>query len=195
MSTKHSKLNGATAFTIIASIVFLLVAPLTSHANNECRPDQTQLQNQAAIPFGAQTVLGQMFVPNVQGRQVCMVKVHISKNLAGAKNLTLRVVRPNFTELDVATIAGADIPMGNSVQVFDFGCNGAALVGMPFYGLKLESKSSPMGAYSWKGIGGNVYNRPGEGDKGWRNVNDGVGNWTSLAAGAWDFAFEVYLCS
>ena len=194
MIGKNSKLNVATAFTILASIVLLLVASVTSQANNDCRPDQTQLQNQAAIPFGGQTVLGQMFIPSVPGHQVCMVKVHISKNLVGAKNLTLRVVRSNFTELDVATIAGADIPMGNSVQVFNFGCNGAALVGMPFYGLKLESKHSPMGAYSWKGIGGNVYNRPGEGDKGWRNLNDGVGNWTSLAAGAWDFAFEVYLC-
>lgn len=195
MKKESSKLNGVTAFMIIASIVFLLVAPLTSQANNDCRPDQTQLQNQAAIPFGGQTVLGQMFVPNVQGHQVCSVKVLISKNFAGAKNLTLHVVRPNFTELDVATIAGADIPMGNSVQVFNFGCNGAALVGMPFYGLKLESGSSPMGAYSWKGIGGNVYNRPGEGDKGWRNLNDGVGSWTSLSAGAWDFVFEVYLCN
>ncbi len=194
MSRTNSKLKGATAFAIVASIVFLLVATVKSHANNECRPDQTQLQNQAAIPFGGQTVLGQMFVPSVPGRQVCSVKVLISKNFAGAKNLTLRVVRPNFTELDSATIAGADIPMGNSVQVFNFGCNGAALVGMPFYGLKLESRDSAMGAYSWKGINGNVYNRPGEGDKGWRNMNGAVGNWTSLAAGAWDFAFEIYLC-
>ncbi len=193
MRTKHAKLYGATAFTIIASIVFLLGAPVTSHADNGCRPDQTQLQNQGGVLFGGRTVLGQTFSPSVPGHQVCRVKVVITKNVVGAGDVTLHLLRSNFAPLDAAiTIPGAAIPMGTSVQVFDFGCNGAALGGMPFYGLKLESKASVMGAYSWRGIAGNVYERPGEGDKGWRNMNGGAGQWTNL--GGWDYAFQIYLC-
>jgi hypothetical protein len=118
--------------------------------------------------------------------------VFISKNAAGAGNLTLHLLRSNFTELGAVTIPGAPIPMGNSVQVFDFGCNGAALAGMPFYGLKLESPGSAFGAYSWRGIGGDVYAKPGNGGRAWRNMTAGMGHWTNL--GAFDYAFEIYMC-
>jgi hypothetical protein len=193
MKTKHSRLFGATTFTLIASFVFLLATPVTSQANNNCRADQKQLQHQGAIPFGGRIVLGQTFVPSVPGHPVCQVKVIINKNMVGAGNLTLRLLRSNLTELDAAaTIPGFAIPMGMSVQAFDFGCNGAALVGMPFYGLKLESPGSVFGAYSWRGIGGDVYVKPGNGGRAWRSVNAGAGSWTTL--GAWDYAFEVYLC-
>lgn len=193
MRTKHSKRNVATALFIIASLALLLGAPVASDANNDCRPDQTQLQNQGAVPFGGRVVLAQTFIPGVPGHQVCRVKVLINKNLLAAGNLTLHLLRSNFMELDAAvTIPAAAIPMGSSVQVFDFGCNGAVLAGMPFYGLKLESSGSPVGAYSWKGIGGDVYVKPGAGGRGWRNVKAGAGSWTNL--GGWDYAFEIYLC-
>lgn len=192
MRLKHSKLGIATILTIIASLAILPTAP-ASYAQNNCRPDQVQLMNQGAIMFGAKTVLAQTFIPNAQGHQVCQVKVIISKNMVAAGNLTLHLLRSNFAELDApVTIPGGPIPMGTSVQVFNFGCNGAALAGNPFYGLKLESPGSPFGAYSWRGVGGNPYARPGPGGRGWRNVNAGAGNWTNL--GAWDYAFQIYMC-
>ena len=111
----------------------------------------------------------------------------ITRNMVAAGNLTLHLLRSNFAELDAPVTIPAP-PMGTSVQVFNFGCNGAALAGNPFYGLKLESPDSPFGAYSWRGVGGNPYARPGPGGRGWRNVNAGAGNWTNL--GAWDYAFQ-----
>lgn len=192
MRTQQSKWGAATALVLTISLALLISTPAASRGNN-CRPDQTQLQTEGAIPFGGKVVLAQTFVPNAAGHSACRVKVFINKNLAAAGDLTLNLVRSNFTELDTAvTIPAAAIPMGSSIQVFDFGCNGAVLAGMPFYGLRLESPKSPVGAYSWKGIGGDVYLKPGPRGKGWRNVNGGAGNWTNL--GAWDYAFEIYLC-
>ena len=190
MRQKHSKLGIATMLTITASLLLLTTVP-ASYAQNNCRSDQVQLVNQAAILFGAKTVLAQTFIPNAPGHQVCQVKVIITRNMVAADNLTLHLLRSNFAELDVPVTIPAP-PMGTSVQVFNFGCNGAALAGNPFYCLKLESPRSPFGAYSWRGIGGNPYARPGPGGRGWRNVNSGHGNWTNL--GAWDYAFEVYTC-
>lgn len=194
MKSTNSKLSIAAAFSIIASFVLLLALPATTLADNECRVDQTQLQHPGAILFGGRTFLGQTFVPSAPGHHVCQVKVMIRKNVAAAGNLTLHILRSNFIELDAAvTIPGGAIPMGNSVQVFDLGCNGAVLAGMPFYGLKLESPTSPAGAYSWQGSGGNLYVRPGADVKGWRNFDGGNGHWNGL--GAWDYAFEIYMCN
>jgi hypothetical protein len=92
---------------------------------------------------------------------------------------------------DPVTIAPAAIPMGVSVQLFDFGCNDAPLNGA-FHAIQLESHSSAAGAYSWRGSGGNPYVQLGKGGRGWRNVNGGAGDWDNL--GLWDFAFEVYMC-
>ncbi len=190
---KHSKLSTAVSLFTVASLALLLAYPAPASADNECRLDQRQLQNAGAILFGARTVLGQTFIPAVPGQRVCRIKLRIRKNVAGAGNVTLRLVRSNFTPLDAAvTIPGAPIPMGNSVQLFDFGCNGAPLAGMPFYGLRLESPGSVMGAYSWQGMGNNPYVKPGNGGRGWRNLNAGDGQWTSL--GGWDYAFEIYMC-
>jgi len=195
MKTTNSKLGIATAFAIIASFLMLIALPAPTLADNECRLDQRQMQHPGAIVFGGKTVLGQTFIPSAPGKRVCQVKVFIRKNVAAAGNLTLHLLRSNFNELDAAvTIPGGPIPMGNSVQAFDFGCNGAVLAGMPFYGLKLESRNSPAGAYSWLGSGGNLYVRPGADVRGWRNVSAaGNGNWESL--GGWDYAFEIYMCN
>ncbi len=194
MKSRKLKLSIATAITLIASFMLLLVQPATSLADNGCHLDQRQMQHPGAVGFGGKIVLGQTFVPSAPGQQVCQVKVFIRKNFGAAGDLTLHLLRSNFTELDAAvTIPGGPIPVGNSVQAFDFGCNGAALAGMPFYGLKLEAPDSPVGAYSWLGAGGNLYARPGADVKGWRNLKSGAGAWQSL--GAWDYAFEIYTCN
>ncbi len=193
MKMKQTKLSIATAFTIIASFVLLLALPATTLADNVCRLDQRQMQHPGAFLLGGRTVLGQTFIPSAPGHRVCQVKVMIQKNAFNADNLTLHIVGSNFAELDASvTIPGGPIPMGNSVQVFDFGCNGVALAGRPFYGLKLESPGSAAGAYSWQGSAGNLYARPGADVRGFRNANGGKGKWESL--GAWDYAFEIYMC-
>lgn len=193
MSLKHSKLSIATAFTIIASFALLFVLPGRASAENQCHSDQKQLVHQGGIPLGGHTVLGQTFVPGAPGQRVCRIKLVINKNFAGAGNLTLRLVRSNFTPLDAGvTIPGIGIPMGTSVQLFEFGCNGAPLAGSPFYGLTLESPTSPAGAYSWLGVANDAYVKPGNGGRGWRNLNAQGGKWASL--GGWDYAFEIFMC-
>jgi hypothetical protein len=192
MLVKSSSIVGATALTIIASLVLLVVAP-ESHADNACRPDQKQLQSPGLVLLGGQVVLAQSFIPSAPGHRVCRVKVFITRNAAAAGDLTLHVLRSNFTDLDAAvTIPAGAIPMGNSIQLFDFGCNGAVLAGMPFYSLKLESPGSQPGAYAWRGMGGNPYDKPGNAGRGWRNLKGGNGPWTNL--GGWDYAFEIYMC-
>jgi hypothetical protein len=182
-----------TAFITIAAVAFLLLTP-PSQANELCHPDQAQLQTQGAVQLGGPTVLGQTFVPSAPGQRICRVKLFIRKNMVGAGNLTLRILRSNFLPLDAAvTIPGGAIPMGDSIQVFEFGCNGAPLAGFPFYALKLESPNSNFGAYSWRGIAGDVYAKPGNGGRAWRNANAGVGPWTNL--GGFDYGFQIYMCN
>lgn len=193
MKQTHNSLRIATTLTILASLTLLVAYPTSAFADNECRLDQRQLVHQGAIPLGGRTVLGQTFIPAALGHRICRIKLMITKNNAGAGNLTLRLLSSNLAPLDAAvSIPGAAIPMGNSVQLFDFGCNGAPLAGMPFFGLRLESPNSPPGSYSWQGVGNNPYVKPGNGGRGWRNLNAGGGQWTAL--GGWDFAFEIYMC-
>jgi hypothetical protein len=194
MRTRRIARIGTTTVVAMASLALLLAVPGPASTQDKCRPDQSQPHNQGAIAFGARTVLGQTFLPAAPGTRVCWVKLAITKNAAGAGNLTLRLMRSDFTNLDAAvTIAGAAIPMGNSVQLFDFGCNGLPLAGSPFYGLRLESPGSRLGAYSWKGAANNPYDKPGNAGRGWRNANMGAGGWTNL--GGWDFAFEIFRCN
>ena len=185
---KKSKIIGFLSVLIIAAIAVFSLNGWTVQADN-CRLDQSQLQQNGGIAFGNNIVLGQTFVPSVQNRRVCKVKVSIRKNMA-AGDLKLTVLDSRFGELDSATIGA--IPLGNSVQVFDFGCNGTPLDGHQFYGLKLESPASAVGAYTWKGAPNNPYVKPANQGKGWRNVNSGVGIWTDL--GGLDYAFQIYLC-
>lgn len=96
-----------------------------------------------------------------------------------------------FVELDSATIAGGAIALGNSTQLFEFGCNGQALAGHAFYGLKLEA-AGEVGGYSWKGAANDPYARPANRGQGWRNPNGGAGTWTDM--GGWDYSFRIYLC-
>lgn len=188
---KKSKFIGfASVLAILAIAVFLSIG-VTVQANN-CRLDQSQLGQTGAIAFGNNIVLGQTFVPSIQNRRVCKVKVSIRKNIAAAGDLKLTILNSQFGELDSATIDDADIPLGNSVQVFDFGCNGGILGGHPFYDLRLDSPTSPAGSYSWRGAANNPYIKPANQGKGWRNVNGGGGTYQDL--GGWDYAFQIYLC-
>jgi hypothetical protein len=128
----------------------------------------------------------------VNNRRVCKVKVSIRKNMAAAGDLKLTILNSQFGELDSATIDGGDIPLGNSVQLFEFGCDGIALGGHQFYGLRLASPTSPVGGYAWRGAANNPYVQPANRGTGWRNANGGAGTWTDL--GGWDYAFQIYLC-
>lgn len=190
---RKPKLNSIAVVFTLATLGVLTVLPVPASVDDQCRSDQRQMQNGGAMMFGAKTVLGQTFVPSVPGQRVCRIKIWLTKNAPGAGNVTLRLVRSNFAPLDAAvTIPGGAIPMGNSVQLFEFGCNGAPLAGMPFYGIRLESPASQIGAYSWQGVGNNPYVKPGNGGRGWRNLNGGEGQWISL--GGWDYAFDIYMC-
>jgi hypothetical protein len=188
---KKSKIIGFAPVLTIAAIAVFLSIGITVSADN-CRLDQSQLAQNGAVAFGNNIVLGQTFVPSVQNRQVCKVKVSIRKHIAAAGDLKLTVLNSQFGELDSATIDGGDIPFGNSVQEFNFGCDGIALGGHQFYGLKLDSPTSAVGSYSWRGAAGNPYVQPLNRGKGWRNTNGGGGNWEDL--GGFDYAFQIYLC-
>lgn len=179
------------AVLVIAATFAFMTAGITVQANN-CQLNQSQLLQTGAIPFGNNIVLGQTFVPSIQNQRICKIKVTIRKNIAITGDLKLTVLNSQFGELDSATIAGGLIPLGNSVQVFDFGCNGRFLAGHQFYGLRLESPQSQAGAYSWKGAANNPYPKPLNQGKGWRNANGGVGRYEDL--GGWDYAFQIYLC-
>ena len=107
MSLNHSKLSIATAFTIIASFALLLAfaGPGVWQRTSVTRI-RSRCTIRAQLPLAVHTVLGQTFIPSAPGQRVCQVKLVINKNLAGAGNLTLRLVRSNFTPLD----AGVTIP-------------------------------------------------------------------------------------
>lgn len=188
---KSTKITGFLSVLIIAAIAVFLPVSLTVQAAN-CRLDQSQLQQTGEILFGNNRVLGQTFVPSVQNRPVCKVKIMIRKNAAAGRDLKLTILDSRFGELDSATIAGGAIPLGNSVQVFDFGCDGRPLIGHQFYGLKLDSPASVIGAYSWKGSANNPYVQPANRGRGWRNINGGAGSWENM--GDWDYFFQIYLC-
>jgi hypothetical protein len=186
MKTK-SKIRSFIALNMIASILFTSV---TVYAD-DCRRDQSQLMQTGQVMLGGETVLGQTFVPSIQGQHVCRIKIAIRKNFVAAGDLKLTVMDSRFAELDSASIDDLAIPLGNSTQVFEFGCDGQALAGHAFYGLKLAAAGA-VGGYAWKGAANNPYARPANRGQGWRNPNGGAGTWTSL--GGWDYAFQIYLC-
>jgi hypothetical protein len=197
MKTNSIKINLVATLTIFCGLMALLAGYRPAQAEAllaapACVSDQRQLVQHGAVAFGGATILGQTFVPSPAfvGKRICRVKVWIRKNLAAGGALQLHIVRPNFAPLDAPAIV-AGVPMGNSIQVFDFGCNGVPLAGSPYYGLKLTAPTSPAGAYAWGGTGGNPYVKPGAGGQGWRQA----GNWAPLIGGTWDFYFEVYMCN
>ena len=185
MKTKIT-IRSLAALTMIVSITF---TSLSVYA--DCRLKQSQLIQTGQVMLGGQVVLGQTFVPSVQGQQVCRIKIAIRKNFAAAGDLKLTVMDSRFEALDSATINGGAIPLGDSTQLFEFGCDGQELAGHAFYGLKLEAAGA-VGGYAWKGSANDPYARPANRGQGWRNPNDGAGAWTSL--GGWDYAFQIYLC-
>ena len=192
MKTKYSKLGVVVAFAMAVSLLMLRMPSAATAA--DCHLDQRQQQNRGEILFGGKTYLAQSFVPGAPGHQICRVKVTIRRIGAAPGPLTLRVLTPAFGAMaDPVTIPPAAIPMGVSVQLFDFGCNDAPLNGA-FHVLQLESPNSHIGDYAWRGAGANPYAQPGNSGRGWRNVNSGApANWSSL--GQWDFAFEVHTCN
>lgn len=189
MKIKPRKLNIAIAFAVAASFVIL---PVRASAQ-QCHMDQRQMQNQGEILFGGKTYLAQSFVPSAPGQRICRVKVTIRKITPQARALTLRLLTPGFGPMaDPVTIGPAAIPLGISVQLFEFGCNDAPLNGA-FHLLQLESPTSRVGDYAWRGAGVNPYVQPANGGRGWRNIDSGApAQWNSL--GQWDFAFETHMC-
>ena len=186
MKATYSKLSAGVALLIAWCFMIMPVHAMAP----DCHSDQRQLQSQAGVGFGGKNVVAQTFVLSEAGLRVCKVKVTIRKNVANAGAVTLRLLNAGFAPMsDPVTIAGAGIPMGISTQVFELGCDHAAL-GAGRFAIQLESRDSPPAAYSWRGAGGNPYVQPANGGRGWSKV--GGGNWNNL--GLWDFAFDIYVC-
>ena len=175
---------------IAAPTLAIITGTGTDAAALRCVLDQEMWAVGGSDGFGGATILGQTFVPSAPGH-VCKVVVRIQKNnpLAGA--LTLRIRRHDKTPLPggTITIPAAAIPMGLSVQSFNFACV-PLLAGSPFYGLTLEAPTSPPAAYRW-------FNSAGAGGAGAYPAGHG---WFSLNGGAfwmlrpYDYAFRVYQC-
>jgi hypothetical protein len=172
------------------AIAFLLASagtPATTAAV-ACRTDQQQWRNQFGVGFGNKVAVRQSFVPAAANR-ICRVKVMITKNNPMGGGIRLQVLAADLSVRDSAIIPA--VPMGTSIQVFEFGCDGAPLVGFPFFYLKLDAPDSPGNAYSWRAAGGNPYALAGNRGLAWTN---NPGNWALLGGGTIDFAFEVYMC-
>jgi hypothetical protein len=158
--------------------------------------DEQQLVGAVPQHFGHDLKLGQTFTRDVPA-PVARVQVKIRRNFPAVGPLTLNVLRSDFTPLDSATIPVAALPpVGVDVwQTFDFGCNGAPLVGSAFYGLLLESPGSAMpNAYTWYGALGDPYAGPGITSQGWVHNGPGRTPMLPLGGGAFDFTFRVVMC-
>ncbi len=164
----------------------LMANPFPARGAARCRLDREQWQQTTSVQLGGPRILGQTFINNRPGR-VCQVKVYIAKTNPAAGPLTLTVLNVANVAIDSATIAGAAIPMGASVQLFDFECDGAPLAGAPFR-LKLESPASAVGHYRWFGSGAN----PFPAGQAWSNT---TGPWKPLSNGGADFMFKIYMCN
>ena len=147
----------------------------------------------APIHLGGVVRLGQTYSGVIVANHVSKVAVRVHKYDAAAGPLTLQVLKADFTVLDSATIAGGAIPMGASVQTFDFGCAGGLLVGSPFYGMILESPLSAPHAYGWYGTAADPYVGPGTTRQGWTETvdGDGIPEMLPIAGGDYDFTFRI----
>ncbi len=186
MKALTSKSRAAVGLTVSVAFMGLMAIPFRTHGAAVCRLDRQQWQQTTSVQLGGTRVLGQTFVNNRPGR-VCQVKVYIAKTNPAAQALTLSILNVANVVIDSATIAGPPIPMGASVQLFDFECDGAPLAGAPFR-LKLESPASAVGHYRWYGSGAN----PFAAGQAWTNA---TGVWKPLSNGGADFMFKIYMCN
>lgn len=186
MKSLTSKSRAAVGLTVSVVFMGLMAVPNRVQGAAACRLDREQWQQTTSVQLGGTRFLGQTFVNNRPGR-VCQVKVYIAKTNPAAGPLTLSVLNVANVVIDSATIAGVAIPMGASVQLFDFECDGAPLAGAPFR-LKLESPASVLGHYRWFGSGAN----PFDAGQAWSNT---TGVWKPLSNGGADFMFKIYMCN
>jgi hypothetical protein len=181
------------AILLIAASLSAITGLMGAAAAPRCVLDREMWINGGGDGFGGVNVPGQTFVPSAPG-QVCKVVVWIHKNDPAAGPLTLRIRRHDRTLLPggSATIPAAAIPMGLSVQSFNFACT-PLLAGSPFYGLSLESPGSGATAYTWinsDDAGADAVYAAG---RGYYNRNGGAPN-TAWPRAGYDYAFRVYLC-
>lgn len=157
-----------------------------------CALDQQMWINGGGDGFGGPNTLGQTFTPTAPGH-VCKVVVWIHKNDAAAGPLTLRIRRHDLTPLPggFQTIPGGAIPLGLSVQSFNFAC-APLLAGSPFYGLTLEAPGSAAAAYTWINSDDAGADAAYAAGHGWYNRNGGAGGGWKRAG--YDYAFKVYMC-
>lgn len=186
MKALTSKSSTAVGLTVSVVFMGLMAIPFRTQGAAACLLDREQWQQTTSVQLGGTQVLGQTFVNNRPGR-VCQVKVYIAKTNLIAGPLTLSILNVANVVIDSATIAGPPIPMGASVQLFDFECDGSPLAGAPFR-LKLESPASALGHYRWFGSGAN----PFAAGQAWSNA---TGAWKPLSNGGADFMFKIYMCN
>jgi hypothetical protein len=185
MTALNSKSIAVGASLVSFVFVVLMTVPFGARAD-ACRLDREQWLRNTSAQLGDVRMLGQTFINNRPGR-VCRVKVYIAKTNPAAGPLTLSILNVANVPIDSATIPGPPIPMGASVQLFDFECDGAPLAGAPFR-LKLESPASALGHYRWFGSGAN----PFAAGQAWSNS---TGVWKPLGNGGADFMFKIYMCN
>lgn len=161
-----------------------------AYAPDACVVDQRMVLFNGRRVFGGNTVLSQTFRPTVNKR-VCRVAVRIRKVVnrpTPAGDLVLSVRTMGGAVLDHAVRPANLIPMGDSIQVFNMGCNGGVLAAGNPYRLVLRERAGAVGDYAWYGHNGNLYaNGIGQ-----RKV--GAGPWASVFGQGWDFYFRELRC-
>lgn len=161
-----------------------------AYSPNACVVDQSMVNFNGRQVFGGNTVLSQTFRPTAN-KAVCKVNVRIRKVVnrpSPAGDLVLSVRTMGGVVLDSAVRPANLIPMGDSVQSFDLGCNGGVLVAGNLYRIVLRERAGAMGDYAWYGHNGNLYaNGIGQ-----RQV--GVAAWANVFGLGWDFYFRELRC-
>ncbi len=161
-----------------------------AYSPNACVVDQSMVNFNGRQVFGGSTVLSQTFRPTAN-KAVCKVNVRIRKVVnrpSPAGDLVLSVRTMGGVVLDSAVRPANLIPMGDSVQSFDLGCNGGVLVAGNLYRIVLRERAGAMGDYAWYGHNGNLY----AAGVGQRKI--GAGAWMNAFGPNWDFYFRELRC-
>ena len=114
-----------------------------AYSPNACVVDQSMVNFNGRQVFGGNTVLSQTFRPTAN-KAVCKVNVRIRKVVnrpSPAGDLVLSVRTMGGVVLDSAVRPANLIPMGDSVQSFDLGCNGGVLVAGNLYRIVLRERA------------------------------------------------------